>query len=130
MIRLAIAVAGLAALAACNSSPPPPAKPIDVRGAEQERLHQLDALNLAIALKRAIYDLGYTCQRVDKAGFVARYQNLDMWAVECNDGRHWAVFSAPDGSAQARDCKDLKGTGIPECTITKVPPGSFEPKAG
>ena len=64
---------GTAALAACNQQPAanqaqPPA--IKVRGPEQEQLHKLTALNLAIALKRAIYDAGYTCSRVTDAGFV------------------------------------------------------------
>ena len=114
-------------LAACDSAAPPPAKPIEVRAPEQERLHQLDALNLAIALKRAIGDLGFTCQRVDSGGFVARYQNLDMWTASCNDGRQWAIFTGPDGSAQVRDCKDLEGTDLPKCVVSKAPEGSFEP---
>lgn len=123
---LAVALAALA-LSACDSSPPPPAKPIDVRGPEQDRLHQLKALDLAIALKRSIYDLGYTCQRVDKAGFVVRYKNLDMWTATCGDGRQWAIFAAPDGTAQVRDCKDLEGSDLPKCVISKAPEGSFQP---
>ena len=44
-------------------------------------LHQLDAFNLAIALKHAIYDAGFTCRRVTDGGFVAEYENLDMWTA-------------------------------------------------
>lgn len=119
----------LIALAACSCNRSQPAaapSKIEVRGSEQERLHQLDAFNLAIALKRAIFDLGYKCQRVDRAGFVGKYQNLDMWTAHCSDGRDWAVFAGPDGSAQARDCKDLAGTGVPQCAIHAFPKGSFE----
>ena len=51
--------------------------------AEQEQLHQLDAFNLAIGLKRAIYDAGYTCNRITDAGFVGTWKNLDMWMARC-----------------------------------------------
>lgn len=123
---LGTALIALAA-SACNQSQPtaPPTK-IEVRGAEQERLHSLDAFNLAVALKRAIFDLGYKCQRVERAGFVGKYENLDMWTARCSDGRNWAIFAGPDGSAQARDCKDLAGTGVPQCEIHQMPKGSFE----
>ena len=56
---------------------------IKVRSAEQEQLHKLDAFNLAIALKRAIYDAGYTCKRITDAGFVGTCKNLDMWMAHC-----------------------------------------------
>ncbi len=99
---------------------------IEVRSAEQNQLHRLGALNLAIALKRAIYDAGYVCQRVTDAGFVGAYKNLDMWMARCSEGRDWAIFAGPDGSAQVRDCKDVAATGLPACTISKKPEGSFD----
>ena len=127
---IAIAVGGLAA---CNQQPAetnPTNQPrIKVRAAEQDQLHQLDALNLAIALKRAIYDAGYTCKRITDAGFVGEYKNLDMWMAhgvyDRGEPRDWAVFAGPDGSAQVRDCRDVVGTGLPECVIKKRPKGSF-----
>ena len=129
---LIIALA-VAALAACNQQPAetnPTNEPrIKVRSSEQDQLHQLDALNLAIALKRAIYDAGYNCTRITDAGFVGEYKNLDMWMAHCVYGRgeprDWAVFAGPDGSAQVRDCRDVVGTGLPECAIKKRPKGSF-----
>ena len=42
-----------------------------------------------------------------------------MWKEECADGRDWAVFIGPDGSAQVRDCKDVAAVGLPACTVTK-----------
>lgn len=125
---LTIAVSALA-LAACNEQPQqaPTNEPrIKVRSAEQDGLHQLNALDLAIGLKRAIYDAGYVCKRVTDAGFVGAYQNLDMWMARCSEGRDWAVFAGPDGSAQVRDCKDVPGTGLPPCAINKRPKGSFD----
>jgi hypothetical protein len=101
---------------------------IKVRGPEQERLHELNAFDLAIALKRAIYSAGYTCKRVTDGGFVGEYKNLDMWMATCGEGaskRDWAVFTGPDGSAQVRDCRDVPGSGLPECAVKKRPQGSF-----
>ena len=98
---------------------------IKVRSAEQDQLHTLDAMNLAIALKRAIYGAGFTCRQVTDAGFIGEYKNLDMWMARCSEGRDWAIFAGPDGSAQVRDCRDLPGTGVPECKIVRRPEGSF-----
>lgn len=98
---------------------------IKVRGTEQEQLHQLNALNLAIALKRAIYDSGYSCSRIDKEGYVGDYKNLDEWTAHCTDGHDWAIFAGPDGSAQVRDCVDVAHFGLPKCEIHQAPKGSL-----
>ena len=127
----AILFVGSLALAACNSQPQGNTTHIKVRSSEQEQLHQLDAYNLAIGLKREIYDAGYTCKRVTDAGFVGEYKNLDMWTAHCvydnGSSRDWAVFAGPDGSAQVRDCKDVAATGLPACVIKQRPKGSFNP---
>lgn len=102
---------------------------IRVVGDEQKQLHQLDAYNLAIGLKRAIYDAGYTCKKVTDAGFVGTWENLDEWTAHCvydnGSSRDWAIFAGPDGSAQVRDCKDVVASGLPACTIKQRPKGSF-----
>jgi hypothetical protein len=118
------------AISACNNEQQSQtnARPIKVRADEQEQLHKLDAFNLAIGLKRAIYDAGYTCNRVTDAGFVGEWKNLDMWEARCTDGkisRDWAIFAGPDGSAQVRDCRDVPGSGLPDCVIKQRPKGSF-----
>lgn len=116
-------IASLVALAACGSEQQPreTGTKIAVRSAEQDRLHQLDELNLAIALKRAILASGYSCDRVETAGFVQAHENLDMWTATCSEGRQWAIFAGPDGSAQVRDCVDVPRFGLPECKISKQP---------
>jgi len=117
-------------LAGCNKSQSQqePAK-IRVTSQEQEQLHQLDAFNLAIGLKRAIYDAGYSCKRITDAGFVGTWKNLDEWTAHCvydnGSSRDWAIFAGPDGSAQVRDCKDVPGSGLPPCVIKQRPKGSF-----
>ena len=127
------AVAAMIGLAACNSQPQQQAATnqpaIKVRSQEQEQLKQLDAMNLAIALKRAIYDAGFTCKRVTDAGFVGEWKNLDMWMAHCvyekGTPRDWAIFAGPDGGAQVRDCKDIPGSGLPDCEIKTRPKGTF-----
>src|SRR6476619_7321557 len=125
MRPITIAVlAAAATLNACNDSQPQQNQPtIKVTSAEQQQLHQLDAINLAIGLKRAIYDAGYTCKRITDAGFVGVWKNNDMWMAHCvyekGTPRDWAIFAGPDGSAQVRDCRDVPGSGLPTCELKK-----------
>ena len=114
-----------ALLAACEQQPTQPRQPIVVRSEAQDQLHQLDDLNRAIALKRAIYASGRTCKRVVKSGYVQEHKNLSMWTASCDDRREWAIFAGPDGSAQVRPCQDLAELGLPQCVIKET-----KPKAG
>ena len=128
---LSLVLVSALALSACNDGEQSTANQsaIQVRSNEQDQLRTLDALNLAIALKHAIYDAGYTCKRITDAGFVGTYKNLDMWMAHCvyekAGARDWAVFAGPDGSAQVRDCRDVPGSGLPTCEIKQRPMGSF-----
>ena len=138
MRRLSFVVP-LLAVVACNDSSTQPTNQTQIRvtSAEQQQLHQLNAINLAIGLKRAIYDAGYTCKRITDAGFVGAWKNNDMWMAHCvydkGASRDWAIFAGPDGSAQVRDCADIKasnrqlsaGEAIPDCAIKERPKGSF-----
>ena len=94
-----------------------PVRPIKIHSEAQEQVHKASALNRAIGFKNAIYDSGYRCQRIVRTGYVGEYKNLDEWTASCADGRDWAVFIGPDGSAQVRDCKDVASVGLPACTI-------------
>lgn len=99
-----------------------PVQKITVRSAEQDALHKASELNRVIALKRAIYDSGYSCKRITRSGYVGTYENLDMWTATCTEGRDWAIFVGPDGSAQVRDCADVARFGLPKCEVQ--PPAS------
>lgn len=128
-----IASLGALALAACNQNQEQANESANtVQPSDQTQLHNLDAFNLAIGLKRAIYDAGYTCKRITDAGFVGTYKNLDMWMAHCvydkGTSRDWGIFAGPDGSAQVRDCKDIPGSGLPACQIKERPKGSFTVK--
>lgn len=119
-------LAAALAIAACDNRQPrqaEPASPIKVKTAAQEQLHKASPLNRSIALKRAIYDSGYRCQRITRSGYVADFKNLEMWMARCADGSDWAVFIGPDGSAQVRDCKDVAQSGLPRCAISREEAG-------
>ena len=114
-----------ALMATCDQSQPTqPSRPIVVRSEAQDQLHQLDDMNRAIALKRAIYASGFTCRRVASSGYVQEYKNLSMWTASCDDRREWAIFAGPDGSAQVRPCQDLAQLGLPQCVIRETKPKS------
>ena len=127
---VSIALAAALSLSGCdNGSSQQNVTKIRVQSNEQIQLHKLDAFNLAVGLKRAIYDAGYTCKRVTDAGYVGTWKNLDMWMAHCvydkGAPRDWAIFAGPDGGAQVRDCKDVPGSGLPDCVIEERPKGSF-----
>lgn len=109
----------LLAAAACGQSQPTPKQPIVVRSEAQDGLHDLNDMNRAIALKRAIYDSGSICKRVEQSGYVQEYRNLSMWTARCDNKRDWAIFIGPDGTAQVRLCRDLAELGLPACVINK-----------
>ena len=114
--------AAAALLAGCDQSPSTkPRQAIVVRSDAQNQLHQLDDLNRAIGLKRAIHQSGYSCKRVASSGYVQEHENLSMWMARCADKRDWAIFVGPDGSAQVRPCRDLAQLGLPACVMKPSP---------
>ena len=128
MSRL-LPLAALLALSACDDSPATqPSQPIVVRSEGQDRLHQLDDLNRAIALKRAIYEGGSDCRRVTQSGYVGEYENTSYWTATCEDRfgrkRDWALFVGPDESVQVRLCADVVKAGLQPCVIK---PGAKAP---
>ena len=105
------------ALAACQQ-PQAPAnqRHIKVRGGEQDQLHKLDAFNLAIALKRAIYDAGYTCKRVTDGGLSASGRTSTCgWRIACTTKEPRATGRYSPGPTGARRC----------ATAATSPPAAF-----
>ena len=121
MMKAAPMLAAAAALlAGCDQSPSTkPRQAIVVRSDAQNQLHQLDDLNRAIGLKRAIHQSGYSCKRVASSGYVQEHENLSMWMAKCSGRRDWAIFVGPDGTAQVRPCQDVAKLGLPACVMNE-----------
>lgn len=126
-MRNSLAMALAVSLAGCGgerneaTSPAVNEPQIVVRSPEQDRLHELDDMGRDIGLKRAILASGLRCRRVTRSGYVQEYRRLSLWTANCDDGRSWAIFVGPDGSAQVRPCKDMQQLGLPECRINPSP---------
>ena len=122
----AVTITLLAGACEDSSEPTAPKRSISVRSEQQDALHKLSESYRHIALRRAIYDAGRACRTVTGSGYVQEYGNLSMWTASCADGKNWAIFVGPDGSAQVRDCREMEQLKLPTCTIREGP----KPAAG
>ena len=120
MIRFAALVIPALMLCACdggNPSEPPLQNDIMVRSDAQQKLFDLNDLDRAIALKRAITDQGLRCGQIVSTGFVTRFRDMDMWTATCGDDRQWALFIGANDSVQVRLCNDNEKIGLPACVV-------------
>lgn len=117
VVALPIIALSVASCGDSNNPAPPLQNDIMVRSEAQQRLFDLNDLDRAIALKRAIADQGLRCARIVSTGYVTRYRDMDMWTARCADDREWALFIAANDSVQVRLCDDNQKIGLPACTI-------------
>ena len=121
MVRRAALLMSACLLASCGGSgddaAPPLQNDIMVRSEAQQKLFDLNDLDRAIALKRAIADQGLRCGQIVSTGYVTRYKDMDMWTATCSDDRHWALFMSANDSVQVRLCDDNEKIGLPACTV-------------
>ena len=116
-VALPIIALSVASCGDSNNPAPPLQNDIMVRSEAQQRLFDLNDLDRAIALKRAIADQGLRCARIVSTGYVTRYRDMDMWTARCADDREWALFIAANDSVQVRLCDDNQKIGLPACTV-------------
>ena len=86
----------------------------------QDQFPQLDDLDRAIGLKRAIMRVGIGVQAGGDVGLCQRHIRIwIMWTASCDDcstaPRDWAIFVGADDSVQVRLCKDTEAVGLPAC---------------
>src|SRR5512134_1285848 len=121
MIRRAAPLIAALMLASCGGggeeAAPPLQNDIVVRSDAQQKLFDLNDLDRAIALKRAIADQGLRCSQIVSTGYVTRFRDMDMWTATCSDDRKWALFLGANDSVQVRLCTDNEKIGLPACTI-------------
>ena len=56
---------------------------------------------------------------MEAAAFQQDHDNLKMWTATCQT-RSYAVFLAPNGDVQVRDCKDTAVLKLPACRLEKA----------
>ena len=121
MFRPAALLVSTCLLASCDGGGDPAAPPLQndivVRSDTQKRLLDLNDLDRAIALKRAMSDQGLRCAQIVSTGFVTRFRDMDMWTATCSDDRQWALFVSANDSVQVRLCADNEKIGLPACTV-------------
>ena len=118
-MRLLALMLTAALVAACDggggTTEPPLQNDIMVRSDSQQKLFDLNDLDRAIALKRAISDQGLRCGQIVSTGYVTRFKDMDMWTATCSDDRQWALFLGANDSVQVRLCVDNEKIGLPAC---------------
>ncbi|HEX8639966.1 MAG TPA: hypothetical protein VF704_02305 [Allosphingosinicella sp.] len=80
-----------------------------------------------LGVMRAIRDNGKRCRRVEATAYQQDYRNMVMWVALCDDGRHWALYIAPNGDTQVRDCAEADQLDLPQCRPV-TGPGAPPPK--
>jgi hypothetical protein len=124
-MRNAALMLSVVVLAACGKGGTPAEQPVQndimVRSEAQQRLFDLNDLNRAIALKRALSDAGMRCGQIVSTGYVTRYKDMDMWTATCSDKRQWSLFISATDNVQVRLCDNNEQLGLPAC---KVQPGT------
>lgn len=124
MKSLAACAALALTLAGCSDDAPSNnVTSIQVVNPGSDRLKALTPLNQRIGLMRAIRDSGKRCRNVQAVGYQQDYRGMAMWVALCNDGRHWAVFIAPNEDIQVRNCAENAQLDLPVCRpVVPMPP--------
>jgi hypothetical protein len=127
-LAAALAFAG-SALGACDDGAPSQnVTRVTIANPESDRLKTMSPLYQRIGLSRAVRDSGKRCRRVDALGYQQEYRGLAMWVALCEDGRHWAVFIAPNSDVQVRECIHNAELRLPVCRpVAPLPPDPNAP---
>lgn len=89
---------------------------IRIANPHHDELTELRPALQRLAMLRAIRGSGFRCQRVDNTGYQEEYRNMRMWVAECGEEqKRWAVFIAPTGDVQVRDCAEAGQLALPRC---------------
>lgn len=128
MRRLTAALLFVAAAGGCGEEPQPDAAPrIKIANPHHEQLKALTPDMQRLGVMRAIRDNGKRCRRVEATAYQQDYRNMVMWVALCEDGRHWALFIAPNGDTQVRECEHARQLNLPQCRPV-TGPGAPPPK--
>jgi hypothetical protein len=128
-LLLIFAGAGLALGGCGDAAAPPQAKSggVTISNPHNEQLKALPENLQRIALTRAIRDTGNRCPRsVESRVEQGEYRGMAYWTARCDDNRQWAIFLAPNGDVQVRNCGDMQQLDLPPCQA--LPPAPPQPE--
>lgn len=116
MLRLATGLALALALAGCDSGETEPTRTRSIAATNPhvDQLKSLSELNRGLGLRRAVRDSGQRCKSVETSGYQEDYKSMSMWTIRCSDGEY-AIFIAPTGDVQVRQCRQMPTLGLPGC---------------
>jgi len=120
MPRFLIVAGAALALASCGGESAPGndgGGQIKIANPGHDQLMRLSPPMQKLGLMRAIRDTRNQCKRVDAAAFQQDYRGMAMWVAACSNTGAWAVFIAPNGDLQVRDCDHAAQLGLPQCRI-------------
>jgi hypothetical protein len=128
--RFAFLSLGLA-LASCGQGAESSRNVTSVRLAnpQSEQLKRMSDLYRNLGLRRAIMDSGQKCKKSEGGAYQQDYQNMAMWTTHCVDSGDWAIFIAPGGEVQVRQCSDAAALRLPACRRPAAAPAKPEAKA-
>jgi len=123
-----LTAAAAIALSGCGSESAPPnqaagAAPADADGPTRMRNRHQDTMmaasdeNRRIGLVRAIRGTGNRCPRRVEPNPVYQgdYEGMALWTARCDNNRQYAVFIAPNGDVQVRNCEEMAQLRLPAC---------------
>lgn len=97
---------------------------VQVRNRHQEELLALPDNLRRVGLIRAIRQTGNRCPlRVEpNPVHQGEYEGMALWTARCDNNKQYAIFIAPNGDVQVRDCEDMAELGLPACQA--LPPAA------
>jgi hypothetical protein len=90
---------------------------VRIRNRPNEDLLALNDANRRVGLVRAIRQTGNACPLRVEPNPVQQgeYEGMALWTARCDNNRQYAIFIAPNGDVQVRDCADMAELGLPAC---------------
>ena len=90
---------------------------VRVRNRHQEELLALPDNLRRVGLIRAIRETRNSCPlRVEPNPIhQGEYEGMALWTARCDNNEQYAIFIAPNGDVQVRNCEDMAELGLPAC---------------
>jgi hypothetical protein len=105
-----------------------PIQAVTIANPASDQMARLSVIQRKGALRAALLDSGYPCERVEKTNIQGPWKNLIMWRAKCSgDPRNdYAVFVGPDASVQVSYCAAMAEVKLPACRpFSNNPPAAI-----